>query len=85
MKWRWGFTEKSEEQFGELDNPMRKRVLKKLDFWIDSGRPLDFAETLTNFSVGTYRFRVGDYRVVFDVEGNVIVVLAIKHRREIYR
>jgi len=35
----------------------------------------------------TYRFRVGDYRVVYEVHGSIllIVVLRIGHRSEIYR
>ena len=34
-----------------------------------------------------YRLRVGDYRViyVFDIEQNTIHLLALGHRREIYR
>jgi mRNA interferase RelE/StbE len=31
-----------------------------------------------------YRFRVGDYRVLFDVEDEIIKVLSIKHRKEAY-
>jgi len=29
--------------------------------------------------------RIGDYRVIFDVEGDELVVLRVGHRREIYR
>jgi len=36
-------------------------------------------------ALGTYRFRIGDYRVIFDIEGNEVVVLRVGHRREIYR
>ncbi|MFV1975864.1 MAG: type II toxin-antitoxin system RelE/ParE family toxin [Candidatus Scalindua sp.] len=32
-----------------------------------------------------YRLRVGDYRVLFEVEGEVIVVYRIRHRKDIYR
>lgn len=35
--------------------------------------------------LGTYRFRIGDYRIIFDIEGEEIVILRIGHRREIYR
>lgn len=35
----------------------------------------------------TYRIRVGDYRVVYEVEttGKSITVLYVRHRREVYR
>lgn len=38
-------------------------------------------------SEGLLRIRVGDYRVVYRVEDDVLVVLLVKigHRREIYR
>jgi mRNA interferase RelE/StbE len=32
----------------------------------------------------TYRMRMGDYRILFDVEGDVIVIRRVGHRREVY-
>ena len=32
-----------------------------------------------------YRLRVGDYRVLFEVEKRIIVIYRILHRRETYR
>ena len=39
---------------------------------------------LTNHTPG-YRLRVGDWRVLFDVFPDRIVIQTIKHRREAYR
>ena len=39
---------------------------------------------LTQF-LPSYRLRVGDYRVLFEIEGESIVVYRILHRREAYR
>ena len=47
--------------------------------------PLDYAESLTDSTLGSYRFRVGDYRIICDIEGRDIVVLRIGHRRELYK
>ncbi|MEO8326039.1 MAG: type II toxin-antitoxin system RelE/ParE family toxin [Nitrospirota bacterium] len=47
--------------------------------------PLKHTENLTDSQLGSYRFRVGDYRIIFDLVGSEIVVLRIGHRREIYR
>ncbi|MBI2097719.1 MAG: type II toxin-antitoxin system RelE/ParE family toxin [Candidatus Vogelbacteria bacterium] len=47
--------------------------------------PLDFAETLTDRREGGYRFRIGDYRVIFDVVDGKIYVLKIRRRDEVYR
>lgn len=39
---------------------------------------------LRNF-VPRYRLRVGNYRVLFEVEGDEIIIHVISHRREAYR
>jgi mRNA interferase RelE/StbE len=31
-----------------------------------------------------YRLRTGDYRILFDVEGNTIVIRRIGHRKDVY-
>jgi mRNA interferase RelE/StbE len=40
---------------------------------------------LVNFEIGSYRFRIGDYRVIFDVVDEKIIILTLGHGREIYR
>ncbi len=49
--------------------------------------PLLFETKLKNLSKGgDFRFRVGNYRVVFDIRGvTKLTVLYIEHRREVYR
>ena len=47
--------------------------------------PLRHAVKLTDRSIGTYRFRIGDYRIIFDIANDEIIILAVGHRREIYR
>ena len=36
---------------------------------------------------GAWRMRVGDYRVIYDVDDaqQLVVILAVLHRREVYR
>jgi mRNA interferase RelE/StbE len=46
---------------------------------------LTYAEPLKQSDLGSYRFRIGDYRVVFDLDGEKIVVLRVGHRRDIYK
>jgi mRNA interferase RelE/StbE len=38
---------------------------------------------LTNFTP-EYRLRVGDYRVLFETEGDKIIIYRIRHRKEAY-
>ena len=39
---------------------------------------------LTNFHP-EYRLRVGNYRVLFEVEDNEVVIYRIRHRRDVYQ
>ena len=34
---------------------------------------------------GQWRLRIGDYRVLFDVENDCAFILKIGHRREVYK
>ncbi len=34
---------------------------------------------------GLYRYRVGNYRVIFEIDNNKIYILKIKHRKDIYK
>jgi len=69
----------------KLPRTVQKRIIKKLDYFVSFENPLVFADHLINFEIGTYRFRIGDYRVIFDVVGEKIIILTLGHRREIYR
>lgn len=72
----------------ELDKKAARRILNKVDFYCLQSNPLQYAKKLINFPFGNYRFRVGDYRVIFDLDnkGNIIIliILTVRHRREAY-
>ena len=67
----------------KLDKIVKKKIKKKIERY--STNPLSFAKKLTNSSLGQYRWRIGNYRVVFDMYGNNIVILRVGHRKEIYK
>lgn len=58
------------------------RILARIDQMRD-GLAGD-VKRLTKFA-RDYRLRVGDYRVLFDVEGDRAVIWRVLHRREAYR
>ena len=83
MIYKLVYTRRAAKDIQKLDAPTKKRIGKSLLKFKDN--PLDFADKLMDSRIGSYRFRVGDYRIVFDLEGSDIVVLRVGHRREIYR
>ena len=77
------FTPTAEEHLKHLSSQDRKRIAAKLRFYAEQRNPLEFAEPLTGSS--NYRFRIGDYRVIFEVLHGTGWVLAIRRRDEAYR
>ena len=49
-----------------------------------SARPDAYSQLKGPFA-GLRKLRVGDYRVVFGIFGNDVLVLRIGHRREVYK
>lgn len=79
------FTKDAMKDLRGFEIAIRKRIIEKLDFYMAMDDPLKFAKALRDSKFGEYRFRVGEYRVIFDVRENDIIILAIGHRGEIYR
>ncbi|MCX9011943.1 MAG: type II toxin-antitoxin system RelE/ParE family toxin [Candidatus Methanoperedens sp.] len=76
-------THRSLKDLDALEKHDRIRVIKKLREY--AAEPLKFSCKLENPKIGTYRLRIGDYRIVFDIDGENLVVLRIGHRKNIYR
>lgn len=79
------FSHQAIRDLKKLDKFTQKRIVEKLEFFSYQSRPLSFAEKIIDSGFGEWRFRIGDYRVIFDVKSKNIIVLKIGHRREIYR
>jgi mRNA interferase RelE/StbE len=79
------FTGSSKKDLDKLDNVIRQRIAKKLQYFLEQDDPLGYARKLVDTKIGSYRFRVGHYRIVFDVDGDTLQVVSIMHRKEIYR
>jgi mRNA interferase RelE/StbE len=83
VKYRFVYTRRAERDIKKLEPNIKERIDNALLRY--SEQPLRFAEKLSDPILGEYRFRIGDYRVIFDIEGSEIVILRVGHRREIYR
>ena len=54
--------------------------MDRLERWPD----VSGARSLRGRWKGCYRVRTGDYRVVFEVEGDTITILRVSHRKDVY-
>jgi len=73
------------KEIRKLSPQIQKRLGIKLQWFAGQEDPLKFAEPLTKPADAGYRFRIGNYRVLFDVEDDTIVILYVQHRREVYK
>jgi len=73
-----------DEVFLQLPDNVRRRIIEALD---DMGLRLASYPHYRMTGGNRYRLRVGDYRIIytFDAVRNEIHLLAVGHRREIYR
>jgi len=83
MKRQLVYTRRAIRDIKALDKAIRDRVKRGLEKLREN--PSSNVEKLSNPELGTFRYRIGDYRVIFDIEGSDIVVLRVGHRKEIYR
>lgn len=79
------FSRSAFRQLASLEKVTQRRIISKLEFYLAQKHPLDFAEPLVGSRFGQWRFRIGDYRVLCDVKGDSFIVLAVGHRKDIYR
>lgn len=76
------FKPKAITDLDSLQPDMARRIVEKV-----AGLRNDLqgdVKRLPNFTP-EYRLRVGDHRVLFEVEGGQVVVCRVRHRRELYR
>jgi len=59
-----------------------RRMIEKIET-LQNGLTGD-VKRLTNFTP-EYRLRVGDYRALFEIEGEKVVIYRIKHRKDAYK
>ncbi len=82
MEYEILITKKAVSEIGKLDSVVKKRIGKKMILLRND--PLKISKRLVNFKLGEYRYRIGDYRVIFEIKGNKIYILKVAHRREVY-
>lgn len=85
MTYRVEFSPAAARQLRKLDTSSRHRMDGVIALLAENPRPPS-ARRLVG-GEGEWRVRTGDYRVIYDIDDGVLVVLviAVGHRREIYR
>lgn len=82
------FTVRYHPEVKAIDLPMinvkmRERIRRAIESRLMTA-PQEFGLPLRKNLGGFWKLRVGDFRVVFKVEGEMVYILAIRHRRSVY-
>ena len=85
MRYRIEVAPAAFRQLRKLDPAARRRVQAAIELLADQPRPSG-AKKLAGGD-GEWRVRTGDYRIVYEVHDDVLLVLviAVGHRRDIYQ
>jgi mRNA interferase RelE/StbE len=85
MSYSVSFESESITDLDNLDQVVRLRILNKIQ-WLSVNFEQITPLSLTGQWSGFYKLRVGDYRVIYelDIEEQLIIIIRIAHRREIY-
>ena len=78
--------EEASRELARLDKPVGRRIVERIN-WLSEKLNDIRPEPLRGDLIGLYKFRIGDYRVIYQIihDEKTIVIHAIGHRREIYR
>jgi mRNA interferase RelE/StbE len=83
MSYNLVYTRRAVKDIQKIEPTVKKRIGNTLLRYKED--PIRYSRKIINSDHGSYRFRIGDYRVIFDLEKDDIVVLRIGHRKEIYK
>jgi mRNA interferase RelE/StbE len=74
--------DKAIKDLKKIDKIQAKKILNSISN-LEQYPDIANIKKLTNYNP-THRLRVGNYRVLFNIENDVIVVNRIKHRKDAY-
>lgn len=86
-QWSLEFGTDFNKKFKHLEKTQQQRIMDFLEDRVQSHKnPRTLAKPLSGSLRGYWRFRVGDYRIIVDIQEEVLTIVALDlgHRREVY-
>ncbi|MBW3094317.1 addiction module toxin, RelE/StbE family protein [Bifidobacterium sp. DSM 109960] len=87
MAWKIEIDKGVQRSMKKLDRNVAKRIIAKLREISQLEDPRSTGKALVGNLAGLWRYRVGDYRIVCDIEDEVLLILVIDvaHRSKVYK
>jgi mRNA interferase RelE/StbE len=85
MTYQIEFTKQAAKQFKVLPDLEQQRISTKIDALAIEPRAVGAVKLVG--AEDLYRIRVGDYRIIYNIQDDLLLVLVVKigHRRDVYR
>jgi mRNA interferase RelE/StbE len=79
------FSPSAEREFRKLARQIQRNLRPRIDALANQPRPTGAKKLKGRDDL--WRIRVGDYRIVYEIQDRILVVLAVRvaHRREVFR
>ena len=88
MKYQLFYTKRAISDLDRLDLKNSQRIIKKLKYFSEQPNPVEYSNPLKGIYQGLFRFRIGEYRIIFsrDSKGllTLLTILTVKHRKDVY-
>ena len=87
MAWRIDYTDTAVRQMRKLDKHSARRIMDYMDERVGSGDPRRTGRMLSGPLGKLWRYRVGDFRVICDVQDDAlrVLVVTVARRDKAYR
>jgi len=85
VSFRIEFTKSAAKALKAIPKTAQKRIAKKIESLAESSP--DPAKTKMKGNNPFHRVRVGDYRIIYEIQNEILLILILKigHRKEVYR
>ena len=87
MAWRIEIDPRAARELERIDAPHRRRIVKFLKERVATlDDPRSIGEALRGPLRKLWKYRVGSYRIIADIQNGILVVLVLRigHRRQVY-
>jgi len=80
------YAPRTEKQLAIIPKAIRKKIFERIEKLATQPRP-ENVEPLSGSDDGLYRIRQGDYRIVYSIEDNKLLILVVRvvQRKEVYK
>ena len=88
MRYKVDYDRKAKKQLDKMDSSVSKRIYAWIDEHLEGCEdPTAYGKPLAGKLKGYWSYRVGDYRIIADIQDDKILILIteVGHSREIYK